>query len=167
LHSSQQIFFKLVNHPFKFSLYLFYKLPAAFFSGVKVKEITEEKCITYVSLKWLTQNPFRSIYFASLAMAAEMSTGMLALSNTYEHTPTVSMLVIKMEASYFKKAVEKIYFTCEQGKEITAIINDSIETGESKSIIAKSAGKNIAGELVAEFLFTWSFKVKSNNQRKQ
>ncbi len=155
-------FFKLANHAFKFRMYLLYKLPAAFFSGVTVRRIDEQKCITSVPFKWLTQNPFRSTYFASLAMAAEMSTGTLALSNVYKRTPSVSMLLTKMEATYFKKATSTILFVCEQGKEFTTIINDAIKTGEGKSIIAKSTGKNKNGELVAEFLFTWSFKARSN-----
>lgn len=161
MNSFQHGFFKLVNHPFKFRLYLLYKLPAAFFSGIKVKEIDEEKCITSVPYKWLTQNPFRSTYFASLAMAAEMSTGILALSNVYKRTPPVSMLVTKMEAFYFKKATSTIFFTCEQGKEITSIVDEAIETSEGKSIVAKSTGRNMDGDIVAEFLFTWSFKTKS------
>ena len=161
MNSSQQRFFKLANHPFKFRMYLFFKLPAAFFSGVRVRELTEEKCVTSVPFKWLTQNPFRSTYFASLAMAAEMSTGTIALSNVYERTPSVSMLVTKMEATYFKKATSTIFFTCEQGKEIASIIDEAVKTGEGKSVIAKSTGKNKSGEIVAEFLFTWSFKTKS------
>jgi hypothetical protein len=165
LNPSQQIFFKLANHPFKFRMYLLYKLPAAFFSGVKVKEINEEKCITSVPYKWLTQNPFRSTYFASLAMAAEMSTGALALSNVYKRTPPISMLLTKMEATYFKKITGTIFFICEQGKEIAAVIDESVETGEAKNIIAKSIGKNKSGEVVAEFLFTWSFKTKSVNSK--
>jgi hypothetical protein len=160
LNSYQQSFFKLVNHPFKFNLFLLYKLPAAFFSGVKVREINEEKCVTSVPYKWLTQNPFRSIYFASLAMAAEMSTGAIALSNVYKRNPSISMLVTKMEATYFKKAGDIIFFTCEQGKEIALIIDEAVATGEGKSIVAKSSGKNKSGEIVAEFLFTWSFKEK-------
>ncbi len=160
MNPSQQQFFKLINHPFKFNLYLFHKLPAAYFSGVRVKELDEEKCITSVPFKWLTQNPFRSTYFASLAMAAEMSTGTLALSNVYKRVPNVSMLVTKMEASYFKKAIGTIYFTCEQGKEITDVVNDAISSGEGKSIVAKSTGRNKNHEVVAEFLFTWSFKAK-------
>ena len=48
MNSSQQSFFKLANHPFKFRMYLLFKLPAAFFSGVRVREINEEKCITSV-----------------------------------------------------------------------------------------------------------------------
>lgn len=142
-------------------MYLLYKLPAAFFSGVRVRELTEEKCITSVPYKWLTQNPFRSVYFASLAMAAEMSTGAIALSNAYRRKPSISMLVTKMEATYFKKATGTIFFTCEQGKEIASIIDEAVETGEGKNVIAKSTGKNKSGEIVAEFLFTWSFKIKS------
>lgn len=146
-------------------MYLLYKLPAAFFSGVKVRMITEEKCSTSVPYKWLTQNPFRSTYFASLAMAAEMSTGALALSNVYKRTPHISMLLTKMEATYFKKATGTIFFVCDQGKEITTVIDEAVETGEAKNIIVKSAGKNNAGDLVAEFLFTWSFKTKSVNNK--
>jgi len=145
-------------------MYLLFKLPAAFFSGIKVKGVNEEKCITSVPYKWLTQNPFRSTYFASLAMAAEMSTGAIALSNVYKRKPTISMLVTKMESTYFKKATDIIFFTCEQGKEIASIIDEAVETGEGKSIVAKSTGKNKMGEVVAEFLFTWSFKTKSNNK---
>ena len=141
-------------------MYLLFKLPAAFFSGIKVKEINEERCITSVPYKWLTQNPFRSTYFASLAMAAEMSTGALRLAILIKESHS-SMLVTKMEATYFKKATGTTFFTCEQGKEIASIIDEAVETGEGKSVIAKSTGKNKSGELVAEFLFTWSFKTKS------
>ena len=73
------------------------------------------------------------------------------------------MLVTKMEATYFKKATGTIFFICEQGKEIATVIDEAAETGEAKNIITKSAGKNKTGELVATFLFTWSFKTKSNN----
>ncbi len=160
MNFSQNSFFKLVNHPFKFRLFLFYKLPAAFFSGIKVQEIKEDKCVTSVPYKWLTQNPFQSTYFASLAMAAEMSTGMLALCNVYKRNPTVSMLVTKMEANYFKKATGTIFFTCCQGIEMSSVIEESIETGDSKSIVARSIGKNSSKDIIAEFLFTWSFKAK-------
>jgi hypothetical protein len=158
---SKQQFFKLANHPFKFRMYLLGKLPAAFFSGVRVKELDEEKCVTLVPFKWLTQNPFRSTYFASLAMAAEMSTGTLALSNVYKRNPAVSMLLTKMEADYYKKVTGTILFTCEQGKEIASLVNEAVATGEGKTVVAKSVGKNKKGETVATFLFTWSFKTKS------
>ena len=153
-------FIKLVKHPVKFRLFLFSKLPAAFFSGVRVRDISEEKCVVTVPFKWLTQNPFRSTYFASLSMAAEMSTGALALAHIYKRKPSVSMLVVKTEADYFKKAADKTTFVCEDGALIKQMIEESIATGEPRSVKAKSIGKNKAGETVAEFFITWSFKAK-------
>ena len=153
-------FINLVKHPFKFSMYLFYNLPAAFFSGIKIREYTQDKCVTSVPHKWLTQNPFRSTYFASLAMAAEMSTGALALSNIYKKEPAISMLVTAMEANYFKKAVGITYFTCEDGPQITNAVNQASSSMDGKTIKVKTIGKNKDGDLIAEFLFTWSFKSK-------
>jgi Domain of unknown function (DUF4442) len=164
MNTSQKSFFALVANPFKFRLFLFYKLPAAFFSGIRLRYIKEDKCITSVSLKWLTQNPFRSIYFASLAMAAEMSTGLLAMSNVYKRKPAISMLVTKMEANYFKKATGTILFECTQGNEITLAIDEAAATGNSKVVIARSIGSNSSGDIVAEFLFTWSFKAKTSGR---
>lgn len=153
-------FIMLMKHPVKFRVFLFYKLPAAFFSGVRIREITESRCVTSVPYKWLTQNPFRSTYFASLAMAAELSTGALALAHLHKRKPAVSMLVVKLEANYFKKATGRTSFTCEDGQRFKEIIESAIASGEGKSFSAKSVGTNAEGELVAEFLFTWSFKAK-------
>jgi Domain of unknown function (DUF4442) len=161
LTTSSQSFLTLANRSFKFRLYLLLKLPAAFFSGITIISINEEKCITSVPYKWLTQNPFRSTYFASLAMAAEMSTGALALSNIYKRTPPVSMLVTKMEAVYYKKATGKTFFTCENGKEFSATVDEAIASGQGKTLVAASTGIDSNGERVAEFFFTWSFKAKA------
>lgn len=160
MNSSTEKFIQMIKHPVKFRMFLFWKLPAAFFSGVRIKEIDESRCVVSVPYKWLTQNPFRSTYFASLAMAAEMSTGALGMMYTQKRTPAISMLITNMEASYFKKATGKIFFVCEAGKQIYDAIENSIASGESKSITVKSTGTNKNGDVVAEFLFTWSFKVK-------
>jgi hypothetical protein len=158
--TTQQSFFKLANSSLKFGMYLLFKLPAAFFSGIKIRAINEERCVTSVSYKWLTQNPFRSVYFASLAMAAEMSTGTLALSNIYKRVPAISMLVTKMEAVYFKKATGTVFFSCEDGQQLSSIIKEAALTGEARTLTAKSTGRDKDGALVAEFWFTWSFKLK-------
>lgn len=154
-------FLKMIKHPVKFRVFLFFQLPSAFFSGVRVRELTTDSCVTSVPFKWLTQNPFRSTYFASLAMAAEMSTGVLALANIYKRVPPVSMLVTKLEAVYFKKAVGRTYFTCEDGSAIREAIESSRQTGAAQTVRARSIGKNEAGEEVAEFFITWSFRVRA------
>ena len=166
MSDSSAAFIKVLKHPFKFRLFLFYKLPAAFFSGVRIREVHENKCVTSVPYKWLTQNPFRSTYFASLAMAAELSTGALALTHIHKRNPAISMLVVSLEATYFKKATGRTYFTCGDGQRFKEVIEEAVSTGEAKSFSAKSVGKNDAGEAIAEFLFTWSFKVKQHLNNK-
>lgn len=153
-------FISLVKHPIKFRLFLLTKLPAAFFSRVRVRAISEQSCTVTVPYRWFTQNPFRSTYFACLAMAAEMSTGVLAMAHIYKRQPAVSMLVLKVEGNFIKKAADLTIFTCNDGALIQQMIAESIATGEGRTVTAKSTGVNKAGETVAEFLVTWSFKAK-------
>lgn len=154
-------FIKQITHPVKGKLFLLLKLPSAFFSGVRIQSINEERCVVTVPYKWFSQNPFRSTYFACLAMAAEMTTGVLGLMQIMGRKPSVSMLVVSLEANYFKKATDTTTFICEDGKAIERLVDEAIATGEARSIKAKSVGRNKAGEIVAEFYITWSFKAKT------
>lgn len=153
---------RLFRHPVKFRLFLLAKLPAAFFSGVRIKEIDEHHCAATIPFKWLTQNPFRSTYFASLSMAAELSTGALAMVHGFWRKPPVSMLVVKVDSTYLKKATGRTTFVCNDGDTMRATIESAIESGEGKVFVARSTGSNAAGEVVAEFQITWSVKAKKN-----
>ncbi|MBL0145451.1 MAG: DUF4442 domain-containing protein [Chitinophagaceae bacterium] len=154
-------FFKLIKHPIKFRLFLLSKLPSAFFSGVRVVDVNEEMCSVKVPYKWFSQNPFKSTYFACLSMAAEMSTGVLALAHIHKRNPAVSMLVQKIEGHFVKKATAKTTFTCNDGLLIKQTIEDAVKSGEGKTITTKAVGKNDTNEVIAEFFITWSFKAKS------
>lgn len=159
--SNASQFLQLIKHPFKFKLYMLSKLPSAFFCGVRVVDADENSCAVKVPYKWFSQNPFKSTYFACLSMAAEMSTGVLALAHIHKRQPAVSMLVLKVEGSFIKKATGITIFTCEDGLTIKQTIEDAIISHEGKIVTARSYGRNAAGDMVAEFAITWSFKVKS------
>jgi hypothetical protein len=153
-------FIGIIRHPLKFRLFLLSKLPSAYFTGVRVREVDEKKCVVTVPYKWFSKNPFRSTYFASLAMAAEMSTGALSMAHLYKRKPSVSMLLVKMEAEYYKKATGRTTFTCEDGESIRKAIEESIASGEARAVRAGSTGVNEQGEVVAQFFITWSFKAR-------
>jgi hypothetical protein len=161
MNTATKAFIQLMKHPVKFRMFLFLKLPSAFFSGVRIRALDEASCITSVPYKWFSQNPFRSTYFACLAMAAEMSTGVLGLLHIHKRQPAVSMLVIRLEAEYLKKAVGRTIFTCEEGEQIRACIEKAVATGEGQTWRARSVGKNELGDTIAEFFITWSFKAKT------
>ncbi|HEU4903279.1 MAG TPA: DUF4442 domain-containing protein [Flavisolibacter sp.] len=151
-------FFSFANHPLKLRLYLLKKLPSAFFSGVKVVTANEAACTVSVPYKRFTQNPFHSTYFACLGMAAELSTGLLAMAAIQGRRPSVSMLITGMEARFHKKATGLTFFTCSDGELISEAVSAALTTGKGQEIKVYSSGKNNAGEIVAEFWFTWSFK---------
>ncbi|MEO6001406.1 MAG: DUF4442 domain-containing protein [Chitinophagaceae bacterium] len=153
-------FIKLMKHPVKFRMFLFTKLPSAYFAGVRIKDMDGTRCSVSIPFKWFSQNPFRSTYFACLGMAAEMSTGALAMAHVYKSQPAISMLVTGIEGSFIKKAVDLTTFICEDGEMIRKAIAESIISGEGKIVRARSVGRNCAGEIVAEFIITWSFKSK-------
>jgi len=156
-------FIRLMTHPVKFRFYLFARIPSAFFSGIRIREMDETRCEVGVPYKWFSQNPFRSTYFACLSMAAEMSTGALAMAHIYKHDPPISMLVIKVESTYFKKATGLTTFTCADGLSFRETIEKAVVSGDGQSFIAHSTGANPQGEKVADFLITWSFKAKQKS----
>ena len=158
--TNSSAFMKLLKHPLKFRMFLLSRLPNAYFSGVRIKDIDESTCTVSVPYKWFTKNPFRSTYFACLSMAAEMSTGALCMVHLYKRNPPVSMLVVKVESDYFKKAVGRTVFTCEDGLLIKETIEQAVEGGEPTIARVRSVGRNSDGVVVAEFFVTWSFKAK-------
>lgn len=145
---------------FGFNLYLLWKLPAAFFSGVRLVDLNEEVCKVKVPYKWFSQNPFRSTYFACLAMAAEMSTGLPCLMAIDKMQPRVSMLVVNLEANFVKKATNITTFECRDIPQIYDTVSKAITTKEGQTITTKSVGFDKNGEEIAAFEITWSFKSK-------
>ncbi|WP_249219386.1 DUF4442 domain-containing protein [Chitinophaga sp. HK235] len=154
-------FKKFAQHPFKFSAYLFWKLPAAWLAGVRLQSLQDETCVTSVPYRWLSQNPFRSTYFACLSMAAELSTGLPAMMYVQSVPRRVSMLVTGMESTFVKKATGLTYFTCNDLPALRAAIEKALHQEEAVSITMCSEGRDKQGTLIATFTITWSFKGKS------
>ncbi len=148
------------SNPFKFRLMLAKILPMGFLSGMWIKVLTEERCEVMVRYKWLNKNPFRSTFWAVLGMAAEMSSGALLTMYTHGQKPSIATLVVHQEGRFMKKAVGKITFVCESGTAIKAAVQQTVESREPISIICPIVGFDEAGDMVAEFAFTWSFKVR-------
>jgi hypothetical protein len=150
---------KRMSNPFIFWWSMLFKFPSAVFWRLKIKNISEEKCEVTIPYFWRSQNPFKSIYFAALAGAAELSTGALCQLSMVGKGK-FSMLVVDFRAEYHKKANQKITFACNQGKELNQLI-DGLIPGETAQLTMTSTGTNPKGEVIAKFYVTWSFKRKS------
>jgi len=156
---AMQAFRRQVLSPHKLRLFMLRKLPLAWLAGLRLAALTPEVATVSIRYKYLTQNPFRSIYFAALAMAAELASGIQAMMHTQGGGP-VSMLVVGLQAEFKKKAVGLITFTCPDGAAIAAAIAESRAMGEGRTVVCTSTGRDEAGDVVAVFRITWSFKAK-------
>jgi hypothetical protein len=147
--------------PRKINIFSLLKLPSAYFCGVKVKSISEEKSVVTVKHRWINQNPFKSMFWAVQGMAAELSTGILVMQAIDKSERKVSMLVTNMNASFTKKATGRIIFECNDGLSIKEAIQKSVDTGEGQVVMVTAEGINKDGVSVSKFNFEWSLKVKS------
>ncbi|WP_394759456.1 DUF4442 domain-containing protein [Flavobacterium sp.] len=140
--------------------FLFFKLPSAFLCGVRAKSINESQCVVTVKHRWMNQNPFKSMYFAVQAMAAELTTGAMVMLHIKKSKRNISMLVANNKGNFTKKATGRITFTCNDGHLIEEAVKRTLETGEGQTFWMKSIGTNEKGEQVSEMDFEWSIRVK-------
>jgi len=147
-----------VLSPTGFRLYLWKELPLAAFAGLRLRSLDEGGCTVILPGGWRTQNPFRSTYFAAQAMAAEMSTGAPAMVLVRGSEAKVSMLVTRVSGRFTKKIAGPSQFTFRDIGEMADTIERAAQTGEPATLVARSVGKNAAGDVASEFEVEWSFK---------
>ncbi len=147
--------------PSKINNFMLFKLPMAYFGGVRVISIEERSAIVKIKHRWFNQNPFKSMFWAAQGMAAEMTTGVLVMSAIEKSQKKVSMLVTNQKGNFTKKATGIIRFECHHGDLVTKAIEESSNTGKGSLIVMKSEGFNANGISVCHFEFEWSLKVKS------
>ena len=131
-----------------------------FLSGMRIKKLNENQCIVTVPFKWINKNPFKSTFWAVLGMAGEMSTAALILQYTYNQKPSFSTLPLKCEADFNKKAVGITSFVCNDGKMIKDKLKEAKKTKKPVVIKASTQGIDERSNLICQFNFTWSVKVR-------
>lgn len=155
-----QSFRKQLIKPALLRSYFLAKLPLAAVAGLKITRLDGNVCDVTVPYGWRTRNPFGSIYFAALSMAAELSCAALALMAARGASQPVSVLPIGLEGRFDKKATGLTTFTCIEGPELFRAVNEALRTGEGVKAVATTNGRMADGTQVASFKFTWSFKEK-------
>ena len=146
---------------FSFNSYIFFKLPTAWWSGVRFTKIDDSVSEVSVKHRWVNQNPFGSMFWAIQGMAAELSTAVFLMLFIRQSKKNISMLVLNNKAKFSKKAKGLIKFECNQRTEAMKAINSAVDTGEAVTVLLKSVGKDKDGDKVSEFEFEWSLKIKN------
>ena len=156
--AQQRLVGRMLN-PWKFRAFTLAKLPTLALWRVRVAALDPGSCTVTMPYGYRTQNPFRSVYFAAQAGAAELSTGTLALLHL-EGKPRCSMLVTQFDSKYYKKAAGPLRFVCEDGAVIGEAISATLADGAPRTVIAHARAYLDGGVLASEFYVTWSFRRK-------
>lgn len=159
-HDRRKKILKLINSS-KFNLWMLRQLPMAYFLGVRVKVCDGDVGETTIPFWWLSQNPFRSVYFAAQCSAAELATGILVVAAT-GNDKRISVLLASIESEFTKKATTRIIFRSEDGHAIKKAVQQAIETGEGTTVTATSTGYDTSGDVVSVSRLTWSFKRRTS-----
>lgn len=100
------------------------------------------------------------MFWAVQGMAAELATGALMMAKIKATGHNVSMLVVQNEATFTKKAVGRITFTCEQGRDVDHTLDSAIATEAAGTVWLTATGTDESGDQVSVFNFKWSVKLK-------
>lgn len=158
LNKEQIAFKKKMSKPWLLRLFLLSKIPLGFLSGMKVIHLDQDKAVSTVGYKWLNRNPFKSMYFGVQNMAAELSTGAIALMAVQGQQPSIAGIITGSEARFHKQAKSRVYFTCGDGKILFEAVEACRYSDQGKEVTVHADGRTADGTLVSEFKFTWSFK---------
>ena len=161
LSDRQQKFRQDFLSPFKQRLYFLKSLPMGVVSGIRLTQLDEQTSVAEVPFRWCNKNPFHSMYFAVQSMAAELSTAgpvMLALEGL---DARVALIIVDVRAEFVKKAQSKIAFTCTDYDKICDAVSQLNQLDETAMVTARTVGRDVHGEEVAVFYFSWSFKRRS------
>ncbi|MCE1201757.1 MAG: DUF4442 domain-containing protein [Bacteroidia bacterium] len=155
-----KLFERAIQSRVLFGFYLLRKLPLGFVAGLRVEHFDNEKSVVSVPYNRLTSNPFRSMYFAPLSMAAELASGLYALKGVLASEQPVSMLVIGMKAQFLKKARGRVRFESRDGRAIAQAIAACSQSDEGQQVLVQTSGFDAEGVEVARFEFHWTFRRK-------
>ena len=149
----------LKSMQWKMFLLGFFKIPMMHFVRPQLLEIDEEKVKMKIRLRRRTKNHLNSMYFAALAVGADVAGGLQVFYFAEKHGKKVSFAFKGMTAQFLKRAETDTIFESNQGHIVAAAMKKSMETGERINDKIDVIAKNIQGEIVATFEMGISLKV--------
>lgn len=147
---------KKLSSPWKLRLWMLTKLPMGLLSGMYIQSLDEERCVVVLKERWWITNPFGSVFWAVMGMAAEMSTG--ALVYAHLQGSGVRFILVGMEGQFFKKAKGKSYYFCQTGSEVLRSVGQIVNPNENIVVIMPVTAKDEDGQVLAEFSFRWQLR---------
>ncbi|MEO5906437.1 MAG: DUF4442 domain-containing protein, partial [Saprospiraceae bacterium] len=143
--------------PWKLRLWMIRRLPMGLATGMKVVRLDENNCEVILKDRPWIHNPFGSVFWAVMGMAAELTTGSLVYAWT--SGSNIKFILTGVEGVFIKKLKGKSSYFCPAGHEVLRSLEKLEKPGDTNSVILPVISKDQAGQVVAEFKFTLTLKL--------
>lgn len=136
-----------------------------YFVKVSIVEVNERRCELVIPLNWRTRRrDIGAMYLGALCMGADVASGLIAFHLLRTRHLPVSLIFKDLRAEFLKRAEGDVYFSCDEGEGIVALVERALATGERQettvNVIARVPAK-LGDEPVARFAMTLSVKKRA------
>lgn len=144
-------------------LYAFFKIPLLAWVRPQVLENSTEKTVLKLPLSRRTKNHLNVMYFGALGMGAEACIALKAVQAIEKSGQRIDFIFKDFQAQFLKRAESDVHFTCDQGREVEALLQKAIASKERETQTFRSYATTpdkTGNEVVAEFKVTLSIKLR-------
>ena len=125
-------------------------------SGMVVEHLDEVSCRVVLKNRFWIHNPFGSVFWAVMSMAAELSTGSLLYA--WCSGSKIKFILVGINGTFDKKVKGKSFYLCQSGQKVLQSIESIEKPGDVCTVEMPVIAYDEAGQTVAQFQFTWSLK---------
>ncbi|MDI9818745.1 MULTISPECIES: PaaI family thioesterase [unclassified Legionella] len=117
---------------FKFFLCYFghFKVPLIGHLKPKLIKLNEREIVAKIPLRRRSKNHLNSMYFGALAIGADLAGGLHSFYHAERAKLNVSVAFKSFQAQFIRRPETDVYFICEQGEQVRAMIEESKQTGQ-------------------------------------
>lgn len=137
------------------------KIPLIFWTGAKIVEIDDQRCVVRMPFRRRNRNHLGSLYFGVLLVGADISGGLMAFRLARISGRKVSFAFKDVQGRFLKRAEGETFFCCDDGEAISRAVEETFRTGErinqTVTVTATTPSK-FGDEPVATFELTLSVK---------
>jgi len=147
----------------RLKLFGLFNAPLLGFAGPQLLELNSEKTVVKIPLNWRTlRRDLKSMYLGALVMGADVASGLLAFS-LQEKFPGKKFSIIfkKIDSDFLKRPESDVVFTCSCGKEVEAMMQKAIDTGQRQSLdvpVIATCPRKLGNEPIAKFVLALTVK---------
>ena len=155
---------RLIPEAIRNTLYLRYfgltRIPLLFYVRPSVVEKSARRVVIRIPLKRRTKNHHGSMYFAALAMGADVAVGLLAVELIGRQDKQISFIFKDFNAEFYRRATADVHFSCDQGEAIAELVKNAAMSTQRLELplIAIATVPSENDEPVARFRLTLSLK---------